>query len=1086
MTAKKSVKKRKKVSSSVSDTKESLSLLQSTMNSTADGILVVDRKGKASFFNKRFLKLWKIPKKVADSKDDKKLLGYVLKQLSNPDEFLKKVNYLYKHPSKESFDKIYFKDGRTFERLSIPQILDKKVVGRVWSFRDVSREAAALEELRSVKKTLELQVERMPIAQIMWDKDFRVTSWNPAAQKIFGFSKKYAMGKHPYDMIVPGTIQKDITKIWKRLLKGDKTAHSRNENLTQDGRTILCQWSNTPLIDASGKIMGVLSMVEDVTEKYAAEKALKNSEERYRLITENTTDFVSLTDLKGRFTYVSESHRQLGYTSKDLIGKNSLSFLHKSDYKKLFPVFKKYAVLIVKDPKGFMKKKLSEKVTYRFRKKDGSFSIVDAVASLIVDSKGEVRILYVSRDVTDRIKIEQTIRESEEKYASIFDNVNDTIVLIGRDGIVEKITASVKNLGGYKKEDFLGKRISALTKIFPAKSLARILTNFAGRLLGKDAGTYIVDGYGKDGKLRNIEITGSSLKVCGKIEGTLAVLRDVTDSITAERELKENERRLSDLYAAMNEGVALHEVVYDKKGKAIDYILTYVNPKFEKLIGLSKADVIGKRATKIYKTRTAPYLDIYAKVAKTQKPYNFETFFPPYNQYFSISVFSPTKGQFATVFSDVTLRKTAEDEIRASEERLKLLFETAPDGNYILDVKGNFVEGNKQAERITGYDRNELIGKSFLKAGLLPKKHLITAAKIFAANLSGKPTGPDELELKRPDGTLVPVEISSRPIEIGGKKFIQGVARDITERKKVESALKESEEKFSKAFYTTPVLMAISTIDTGEFIEVNKAFLDILKYNKNDIEGRTSTDLDLFVDPEQRKKVITQMASKGSVTDVEIQIRGKNGRIFDMLFSASPITFNNKQHLLTIAEDMTERKQASEKIKESEKKYRAIFNSSPEAIVLLDSKGTVVDLNSRLHEWTGQSIEKTKGKNLLTLPFIPKESKVLVMKNLAKRLAGKDVAPFDVEFIDSKGNSRFGRVTASLITDASGKTVNDLVVISDVTEAKQWEDKLKAAYDETKQRNEELERFNKLAVGREIRMVQLKKHLKELEERDNE
>lgn len=141
-------------------------------------------------------------------------------------------------------------------------------------FRDVTERRKAEEQVRNLTNYLQLQIERMPIGLIVWNPEFRVKTWNPAAKRIFGFSKKEAMGKHPYDLIVPKKIQHSIGKIWSRLLKGDKTAHSVNENTTKSGKTILCMWSNTPLKEEDGTVIGVLSMVQDITEKKKAEEEL--------------------------------------------------------------------------------------------------------------------------------------------------------------------------------------------------------------------------------------------------------------------------------------------------------------------------------------------------------------------------------------------------------------------------------------------------------------------------------------------------------------------------------------------------------------------------------------------------------------------------------------------------------------------------------------------------------------------------------------------------------------------------------------------------------------------------------------------
>ncbi|MCZ7383071.1 MAG: PAS domain S-box protein [Candidatus Methanoperedens sp.] len=136
----------------------------------------------------------------------------------------------------------------------------------------------AEEEIRETKARLQLQFDRMPIGCIVWDTDFKVVSWNPAAENIFGFTLNEALGKHPYDIIVPKEVQPQVNIIWQRLLEGDETAHSINENNTKDGRTILCEWHNTPLRDVENRIIGALSMVQDITERKQAEEALKKSE----------------------------------------------------------------------------------------------------------------------------------------------------------------------------------------------------------------------------------------------------------------------------------------------------------------------------------------------------------------------------------------------------------------------------------------------------------------------------------------------------------------------------------------------------------------------------------------------------------------------------------------------------------------------------------------------------------------------------------------------------------------------------------------------------------------------------------------
>ncbi len=269
-----------------------------------------------------------------------------------------------------------------------------------------------------------------------------------------------------------------------------------------------------------------------------------------------------------------------------------------------------------------------------------------------------------------------------------------------------------------------------------------------------------------------------------------------------------------------------------------------------------------------------------------------------------------------------------------------MYLENAPDGIYISDLKGKFLYGNKKAEEITGYRREELINKSYLELKLLPGKYLLKALNLLALNAVGKPTGPDEFLFTKSDGTRIWVEINTMPFHQERQTHVLAFARDITERKRMEAALKESEEKFSKAFRSSPEAIIISRLSDGIIVDVNDTFPRLTGYTREEMLGNTTTGIGIWVNPEERAAMAKELKQKLTIRDKEYKFRTKSGKTRIWLFSGEIATINGESCIISVSTDITERKQMEEKLRHlDEMKSEFLSNVAHELRTPLQSIG---------------------------------------------------------------------------------------------------------------------------------------------------
>ncbi|MFX1390206.1 MAG: PAS domain S-box protein [Promethearchaeota archaeon] len=320
---------------------------------------------------------------------------------------------------------------------------------------------------------------------------------------------------------------------------------------------------------------------------------------------------------------------------------------------------------------------------------------------------------------------------------------------------------------------------------------------------------------------------------------------------------------------------------------------------------------------------------------------------------------------------DITEQKKTEQKLKESEEKYKSIAELLPDIIYEIDKRGKLSYVNPAGFEKFGYQKDEVIGKMSMIQFVLPEQRekLIQNVKRF---FSGELIEPDIYTFQKKDGTNFYGRVHSVPIYKEGKIVgIRGVLHDIHKLIEIEERLKklnleleqrveertkklsESEEKFYKAFNSNALSMSISSIKDGRFIEVNDVFLTDLELTREEVIGKSSKGLNLWVNKNQRDEMIRNIEEKGSVSNLHVRYRTKSGEIKHGLFSVNKITLKGKPYLLNIVNDITEYREAELKLKDSEQKYSAIVNAFDGLIYICSQDYIVEFMNENFIQRTG-------------------------------------------------------------------------------------------------------------------------------------
>jgi PAS domain S-box-containing protein len=381
-------------------------------------------------------------------------------------------------------------------------------------------------------------------------------------------------------------------------------------------------------------------------------------------------------------------------------------------------------------------------------------------------------------------------------------------------------------------------------------------------------------------------------------------------------------------------------------------------------------------------------------------------------------------------------RERAEAALRASEEQYRAIFNASEDALVLWDAQLRRVDVNPAYERLYGWTREEVIGRGYDTLGI-PAQFAEPRLDLVRRTLAGE-TCHVELESVRKNGERFQADIRTIPFMHRGEPQVLTIARDITERRERDEALRASEEQYRAIFNSSFDSMIIRTLE-GEIIDVNPALESMYGYTRDELIGRTFGPIIPENLADAYRAYLAEVAAKRHVR-TESRLPRKDGSHVDIEVLGSLVTYHGKPHVLSVARDISERREREQALRASEEQYRAIFNATTDGLVLRDAELRLVDVNPALLAMTGFTRAETIGEERVL--FAPPELHGKVRDAYRRALAGEHVV-YESQAIRRDG-SRFEVEMRYLPIRYQGRP-HVLAIARDVTERRRAEQSVRAS-----------------------------------------
>jgi PAS domain S-box-containing protein len=743
-------------------------------------------------------------------------------------------------------------------------------------------------------------------------------------------------------------------------------------------------------------------LTQDINQRELLKRRIEESERRYRGLYESSPIALTVTDSNGVILDVNSATEEIfGFKKSEVIGKKYFNLgIYSLEQVERFK--KEY----IESLEG--KKIIPREI--QITRKDGTNAWL-SVQNFTKKIGNEILVEGIAQDITERKIAEQKLIESEEKYRNLADSLPEVIFEIDLSYNITYTNSIASKIFGYSNEEF--KKGMKMLQFLSFDDKELVLKQTQQIFRGEYVKPLVLKLKRKDGMFFFANIYASRVFKDKKVVGVRCIIHDITEMKTTQEKIKESEEKYRLLAENAND---LITVVNS------DFKIEYVNKEaHQKIMGYSPEEILNcdamdfvhpKERDTILKTFNQRGDFVEARIKHKDGHYVWtETggkFFKDKNGKTKVLTFS----------RDISERKEAAQKLIESQKKYKDLANSLPEVIFEIDLNFNLTYTNAIASQIFGYSHEDFKKGLNIFHFISPEEKervLENLSHIFKGEL----VEPLILQLRKKDGSFFYGNINATPIFKGSKIVgMRSIIHDVTEMVNAEEKIKESEASFRTI--SEQSLMGISIIQDERIKYVNETLANILGYSIEEMLNWSPGEFFKTIHPKDKKRIIELATKKDNRFENAVryyEARGihKNGNIIWLEVYSKVIMYQKNPAFLVTYIDISERKKAKEELRESEEKYRFLFEKSPSSILLINASGKIVDCNPALEKLIEYDRTELIGISYSRLPFMPSKYLPVLLKRFKQLSNGESTSSIDLQLIKKDGSLIWVNYDSSLV-----------------------------------------------------------------------